>query len=170
MRTILVFLTVLFGLSAYHVLADELVLGRVLSVDQDHGTVAIEVLDGPDELMKRDRGGLYPPAMNSLSGPKTVPPVVTIIRRLLPDDIRVNSMVRIWGSYDKSSGQFNPRSSHDTDAPVGANSYMGHHDDMTGVRNRIKRGGMPGGMHGIPGGRSGSYPRGGGGAGGHHGR
>ena len=170
MRTILVFLTVLFGLSAYHVLADELVLGRVVSVDQDHGTVAIEVLDGPDELMKADRGGPYPPTKNSLSGPKPSPTVITINRQQLPDDVGVNSIVRIWGSFDKSSGQFNPLSSQGADMPGGASSFNGHHDDMTGVRHRIKRGGKPGGMHSIPGGSSGSYRKGRGGAGGHHGR
>ena len=107
MRFVPIFLTVLLIVSARCVIADEYVLGRVLSIDRNRGTVAVEVLDGADDRMKKDRGRVRPPHNGSARGPQS-PRVIIIDRRLLPNTITVNSTVRIHGAVDTRREQAIP--------------------------------------------------------------
>ena len=169
MRIIPIFLTVLLIVSARCISADEYVLGRVLSIDRNRGTVAVEVLDGADDRMKTDRSSARSPANNSSRSPQSPPAVIIIDRHLLPDNITVNSTVRIRGSFDTSRGQLSPPPPYGREMPGAPDSHIKHHDDMTGVRHRIEKGSKPGGKQSAPKGGNGSHRKGGHGSG-HHGR
>ncbi len=82
MRLFLVFLISLLCIS--YCSAEELILGRVISIDQDKGTVQMEVVDGPADL--RDDAGQKPK-------------VITIERTALPKNTQQNALVRVWGSH-----------------------------------------------------------------------
>jgi hypothetical protein len=167
-RLILIVLTVLLIVSARCVSADEYVLGRVLSIDRNRGTVAVEVLDGADDRMKKDRGRARPPNNGSARVPQSSR-VIIIDRHLLPDTITVNSTVRIHRAADTSRQQAIPPPSPGRKVPEPQDSYIKQHDDTTGVRHRIEKGSRPGGQQSPPKKSNGSHGKGGHG-GGQHGR
>jgi hypothetical protein len=162
------FLTVLLIIFARCISADEYVLGRVLSIDLNRGTVAVEVLDGADDRMKKDRGRARPPNSGSARGPQS-PKVIIIDRRLLPDTITVNSTVRIHRAADTRREQASPPPTPGRKGPEPQDPHIKHHDDTTGVRHRIEKGSRPGGQQSPPTKSNGSHGKGGHG-GGHHGR
>jgi hypothetical protein len=168
-RIIPIFLTALLIVSARCISADEYVLGRVLSIDRNRGTVAVEVLDGADDLMKTDRGRARSPGNYSRRSPQSPPAVIIIDRHLLPDNITVNSTVRIRGSFETNGGQLSPPPPRGREMPESPDPYIKQHDDTTGVRHRIEKGSKPGGKQSAPKGGNGSHRKGGHG-GGHHGR
>ena len=137
MRLFLVFLiSLLFG---SYCSAEEIILGRIISIDRDKGAVAMEVVDGPDDM--RDDAGQKPK-------------VIMLEQKALADDIRENTLVRVWGNVDKGTGRFSASKSYFTDSRgkgQGGNSGgemgAGQHD-ATGVRQRIGRGSGAGGSHG----------------------
>lgn len=173
MRSISLVLTVLLIVCARCISADEFVLGRVLSVDRNRGTVAVEVLNGAGNPRKTEQGSVLSPANNSSRAPQSPPAVIIIDRHLLPDTITVNSTVRIRGSFDTNRGQLSPPRSPGGEMPKSPDLHIRHHDDTTGVRHRIEKGSRPGGKQsapkGGPKGSNGSH-RNGGHTGGHHGR
>ncbi len=168
MRFVPIFLTVLLIVSARCVSADEYALGRVLSIDRNRGTVAVEVLDGADDRMKKDRGRDRLPNRGSARGPQS-PKVIIIDRRLLPNTITVNSTVRIHHAADTRREQAIPPPSPGPKSPEPQDPHIKHHDDTTGVRHRIEKGSRPGGQQSPPKKSNGSHGKGGHG-GGHHGR
>ncbi len=168
MRFVPIFLTVLLIVSARCVSADEYALGRVLSIDRNRGTVAVEVLDNTDDRIKTDGGRTRPPNNGSVRGPRS-PRVIIIDRRLLPDTITVNSTVRINRAADTRREQAIPPSSPGRKGPEPQGPHIKHHDDTTGVRHRIEKGSRPGGQQSPPKQSNGSHGKGGHG-GGHHGR
>jgi len=151
MRVILVFL-ILF-LCAGRSFAEELIMGRIVSIDTSSGTVALEVLDGPENLMQ------------VLKNPGAPPSRITIDRKSLPEAVTENSVVRVWGTFDEHSRQFHSvrvyagdTNSSGTGSHQGEKGY-GRNDDLTGVRQRIGRGAGAGGSRGS---RGGAQQRGGG--------
>ena len=159
MRLFLAFL--IFVLCGQYCSAEELVLGRVVSIDQEKGTVAMEVVDGPADL-------------RADSGEKQK--VITLERSVLPTDTRVNSLVRMWGTVDKRTSRFIAAKTHVSD---GGGSGQGGRSgiqgagsqDATGVRNRLGKGsagsGRSGGSgYGGAGNRGGAGGSGAGGRGG----
>jgi hypothetical protein len=167
-RFVPIFLTVLLIVSARCVIADEYVLGRVLSIDRNRGTVAVEVLDGADDRIQKDRRSARPPTNGSARALQS-PRVIIIDRRLLPNTITVNSTVRIHRAADTRREQAIPPPSPGTNVPEPQDPYIKQHDDTTGVRHRIEKGSRPGGQQNPPKKSKGSHGKGGHG-GGHHGR
>ena len=157
MRIVLVFLIAAFC-CAGRCGAEELVLGRVVSIDKDAGTVSMEVVDGPAG-MQGDSGDQQK--------------IVTVDRKSLPADIRMNKIVRIWGSVDSKTGRFTAASPGGDAAGRGQAGMSGMQEtgpqDTTGVRNRIGRGSAGNSGHGSGGsggpGRSGGSGAGSGGSG-----
>lgn len=168
MRFVPIVLTVLLIVSARCVSADEYVRGRILSIDRNRGTVAVEVLDGTDDRMKKDRGRARPPNNGSARGPQS-PRIIIIDRHLLPDAITVNSTVRIHGAVDTRREQAIPPPSPGRKVPESHDPHIKHHDDTTGVRHRIEKGSKTGGKKPAPKEGNGSHGKGGHGSG-HHGR
>jgi hypothetical protein len=157
MRVILVFL--ILCLCAGRSFAEELIMGRVVSIDTRSGTVALEVLDGPDKLMQEMKK-----AGSQASR-------ITIDRKALPGPVTENSVVRVWGTFDENSREFHPvrayagdNNSSGAGGPQGKTGY-GRTNDLTGVRQRIGRG--AGGSRGS---RGGTQQGSGGGHGGRGGR
>jgi hypothetical protein len=167
MRLFLVFLISL--MCGSYCCAEEIVLGRVISIDRDKESVAMEVLDAPDDL--RDDSGQQPK-------------VLMLDRKALPEDIRENTLVRVWGSVDKGTGRFSASKSYLNDSrsrgPGGQSPDMGAgQHDTTGVRQRLGKGsgggsrsggGYGGGTGGFGGGGAGGGGGFGGGSGGAGGR
>ncbi len=168
MRFTPIVLTVLLILAVRCVSADEHALGRVVSIDRNLGTVAVEVFDGADDRMKKDQSDARPPRNGSARGPQS-PRVIIIDRRLLPDAITVNSTVRIRRVADTRREQAIPPPSPGRKTPEPHDPHIKHHDDTTGVRHRIEKGSRPGVKQPEPREGNGSHGKGGHG-GGHHGR
>lgn len=163
MRLFLIFLISL--LCGSYCCAEDIILGRVMSLDPQKDSVVMEVLDGPAD-------------MRDASGQK--PTTITLERKALPKDVRENAIVRVWGSVDKVTGRFSAAQSYLNDSrgqgPGGQSGNMGASpQDTTGVRQRLGKvsgGGGYGGRGGFGGGGSGSGGGGGfgGGSGGAGGR
>lgn len=104
----------------------------------------MEVLEGPPDM--RDGSG-------------RAPEVITLDRKALPEDIRENTVVRVWGTVNESTGQFTAQPLDSDDLPGRrpggrAGNGFGEPQDATGVRQRIGKGsGRGNGGHGGHGGR-----------------
>jgi hypothetical protein len=167
-RFVPIFLPVLLIIFARCISADEYVMGRVLSIDRNRGTVAVEVLDGAGDRMKSHRGGAHQPNNGAARGPQ-FPRVIIIDRHLLPATITVNSTVRIHRAADSRREQASPPPSPGRKGPEPQDPPIKHHDDTTGVRHRIEKGSRPVGQQRPLKKSNGSHGKGGHG-GGHHGR
>jgi hypothetical protein len=108
------------------VLAEEALVGRVVSIDPDKGTVTVEPVGEEEEL------------------------VVSLKDGVIPGGLTVGDLVRIWGTKDSVNGLFSASSLRT------ASGGFGHHTDPTGVRKRLGgRGYGSGGGFGGHGGRGG---------------
>jgi len=143
MRVILVFL-ILF-LWAGRSFDEELIMGRVVSIDKSTGSVALEVLDGPEKMMQE------------VKKPGAQPYRITVAKEALPGPVAENSVVRVWGTFDENNRQFRPVRVYTENNSGGSGGGQREHGygrtkDLTGVRQRIGRGAGAGGSRGSTGG------------------
>jgi len=134
MRTILLFLILasVNGLVT-NALAEDLFVGRVLSVDRERGKLSVTLIEGGDNLDNREN------AAKKIN--------VTIPAERLPRYLLPGSVVRIWGGLIRETGAMNATHLH----ALGHGVYG---KDPTGVRRRIGK------SRGQYGGRGGGKGRG----------
>ena len=134
MRSILFFLILAAanGLVS-HASAEDLFVGRVLSVDRDTGKLSVELMDEGDNPDSRENGR------------KNVE--VTIPPDRLPKSLLPGNVIRVWGGYSQETGALN--ATH-----MQAMGHAGYGQDRTGVRRRIGK------SRGQYGGRGGGKGRG----------
>lgn len=125
MRHFLVILIVLLG-SGLSVRAEDILLGRVVSIDRDNGTVFLIVLDAPEHVK---RGIIKAPAgiSNETADPAKI--VLNIPLSLLLTRVYPGTLVRLWVRLDEG-GAFTIEKA----VPVGT---AGSLSDPTGVRRRL---------------------------------
>jgi len=117
MRTILFFLILASanGLAS-NALAEELFLGRVLSVDRESGKLSVALIDGEDNPDTLNKGG------KSMD--------VTIPKDRLPKRLLPGNVIRIWGGVSQETGALNA-------TYLQASGRGSYGKDPTGVRRRI---------------------------------
>ena len=113
--------------------AEDLFVGRVLSVDRETGKLSVELMDDGENPSDRKNGG------------KSIE--VTIPADRLPKSLLPGNVIRVWGGYSQETGALN--ATH-----MQALGQTGYGQDRTGVRRRIGK------SRGQYGGRGGGKGRG----------
>jgi len=113
--------------------AEDLFVGRVLSVDRETGKLSVELMDDGENPSDRKNGG------------KSIE--VTIPADRLPKSLLPGNVIRVWGKYSQETGALN--ATH-----MQALGQTGYGQDQTGVRRRIGK------SRGQYGGRGGGKGRG----------
>ena len=113
--------------------AEDLFVGRVLSVDRETGKLSVELMDDGENPSDRKNGG------------KSIE--VTIPADRLPKSLLPGNVIRVWGGYSQETGALN--ATH-----MQALGHAGYGQDRTGVRRRIGK------SRGQYGGRGGGKGRG----------
>ena len=117
MRAILFFLILaaVNGL-VFDASAEDLFLGRVLSVDRETGKLSVALMDGEEHPENSENAG------------KSI--VVTIPADRLPKNLLPGNVIRIWGAMSRETGALNATQLH-------ALGNRGYGNDPTGVRRRL---------------------------------
>ena len=118
---------------SYDVFAEDLFVGRVVSMDRETGKLSIVIIEGGDQAERGEHAG------------KNID--LTLPAGQLPRHLLPGSVVRIWGSLSRETGAFKATHLHSP----GAGAYG---KDPTGVRRRIGK------SRGQYGGRGGGKGRG----------
>lgn len=148
MQSILVLLImILVNLGTSICWAEEVLTGRVVSLDRENGKIALRLMDGQEQLS--DMTGkilsqMFPDLLTRESLPLEI--TVMIAKERLPFRLRSGEVVRVWGDFEKETGRFTARKLYH----MGARGFS---SDPTGVRRRLCRGcgrhrGMRGGSRG----------------------
>jgi len=130
MRTFLLFLiAVLLNGWAAEASAEDLFLGRIVSVDRDAGKISVLLIDeGSDGVDGKESDG--------------TPVDVAIRPDRIPEHLSPGSVVRIWGDLSDGDGIL-------TADRLSGMGHGGRGKDATGVRRRIGKGqGLYGGKGG----------------------
>ena len=116
MRAILFFLILaaVNGL-VFDASAEDLFLGRVLSVDRQTGELSVALMDGGEHPESENAG-------------KSI--AVTIPADRLPKNLLPGNVIRIWGAMSRETGTLNATQLH-------ALGNSGYGNDPTGVRRRL---------------------------------
>jgi hypothetical protein len=130
MRTILYFLILAAVNGAiFTASAEELFLGRVLSVDPERGQLLVALIESENDT--------------DTHGEKSIE--VSIPKDRLPKRLLPGSIIRIWGGLNRETGSLNATS-------LQASGQSSYGKDATGVRRRIGKSrsqfGGPGGGKG----------------------
>lgn len=121
MRTLLLLLiAVLLNVWSAGVSAEDLFLGRILSVDRDSGRLSVLLVKEESDGMGEGR-------------PSGKPVEVAIQPDRLPRDLSPGSMVRIWGELGDGGNALNAARLYGSPHSTGGK-------DATGVRRRIGKG------------------------------
>ncbi|MCF8129567.1 MAG: hypothetical protein K9N10_13725 [Deltaproteobacteria bacterium] len=115
MRTVLYFLilTVVNG-AFFTASAEELFLGRVLSVDSERGKLSVVLIESESDT--------------DTHGEKSID--VSIPKDRLPKRLLPGNIIRIWGGLNRETGSLNATS-------LQASGQSNYGKDATGVRRRI---------------------------------
>lgn len=130
MRIILSVFIVMFHFLLLNVQAEEIIIGRVVSLDRANEKITVVISSGLGEEGKEN---LSLKSSDKSDNPSTLPLIIVFTANSnFPCWVEPGSLVRIWGNFDRGSGIIKAKSLSRAKLRSGSS-------DDTGVRRRLKR-------------------------------
>ena len=130
MRIILSVFIVMFYFFLLNVHAEEIIVGRVVSLDRANEQIIVEIDSGLEGKEKED---FSLKTGNPTDDSKTLPLItVSTVNSNFPCWVEPGSLVRIWGDFDRATEKIVAKS-------LSRAKFRSGTPDDTGVRRRLKR-------------------------------